>query len=293
MRQRGDKSRCRWIVWVVLLLGIFQSTQACTVVDDEKQTLHLVHPAQRIISLAPDLTELLFAAGAGTHIVGVMRGSDYPAPQVKQIPIVASYNQIDVEHIVLLHPDLIVAWAESRLPEQLKKLGIPIYLSHQHKLTDIPRTLQRLGCLAGTSQVANKAAMDFMQQYHRLQKKYAGQKSVSVFYEVWPQPLMTITGASWINDVITLCGGRNIFANLRGVSPEINMEAVIHENPDVIIINESGSDWQKQWREWPELLAVKQKQLYFIDPNLIERAVQRILNGAEKMCNIIAAVRSQ
>lgn len=280
----------RWIL--LLLFFVVQIAPACVVMDDEKQTITLTHPAQRIISLAPDLTELLFAAGAGQSIVGVMRGSDYP-PLAKKIPIVASFDQIDVEHIAMLHPDLIVVWAESHIPEQLKKLGVPIYFSHQHRLQDIPRTLQRFGCLAGTQPIAATAVEKFLQHYQQLQKTYARQKTVNVFYQVWPQPLITITEKSWINEVISLCGGKNIFAELRGVAPEINIEAVIKANPDVIISNESRDAWKAKWREWPELTAVKQNDLFSLDPDLIERAGPRVLNGAEKMCKMIAVVRTR
>lgn len=254
---------------------------ACEVIDDTGQIIRLQHPAQRIISLAPDLTEILFAAGAGNNIIGVVKDSDYP-DATKKIPIIATYNSIDLEKIAIMHPDLIVAWTETSYLSPLKKLGIPIYLSHPRHLTDIADSMQRLGCLAGTEKQAGIAANQYLQRYHLLQKKYRSSKTVTVFYQVWPQPLMTITKNSWINEVISFCGGKNIFADLNGVAPEINIESVIVNNPDVII--GTRQDSLKQWQAWPQLTAVKTKRLLMINSDLIERASPRILNGIEEMC---------
>lgn len=278
------------VIFFLWLNCIAVSANACEVLDDAGHTIKLLHPAKRIISLAPDLTELLFAAGAKDNIVGVVKGSDYPEG-AKKIPVIANFNHVDVERVMALHPDLIVVWAESRMPDQLKSISVPLYVSHQRYITDIPRTIQRLGCLAGTEKKASVAARYFMQQYQWLQQKYSRQKTISVFYQVWPQPLVTVTRASWINEIITLCGGKNIFANLSGVTPEVSVEAVLNANPDVIIGSETRLDWRKQWRKWPSLSAVKNNRLFVIDPDLIERAGPRILNGANKMCRMIDTVR--
>jgi iron complex transport system substrate-binding protein len=275
-------------VFVIFIVLSIQQVLACEVIDDTGHLVKLAHPAQRIISLAPDLTEIVFAAGAGDKIIGVVKGSDYPF-DTKKIPIVATYNNIELEKILILHPDLIIAWSETSYLSQLKKLGIPVYLSHQRKLTDIANTLEKIGCLAATEEYADAAAKKYLERYHALQKKYAHQLTVTVFYQIWPKPLMTITKNSWINEVISLCGGKNIFADLRGVAPEVNIEAVIAANPDVIIGTRSADDPLardplKQWQQWPQLAAVQNKHLVTINPNLIERASPRILEGVEEMC---------
>ncbi|MEO8400410.1 MAG: cobalamin-binding protein [Gammaproteobacteria bacterium] len=277
-------------VIAIFFLWLNSTANACEVVDDASHTIKLLSPAKRIISLAPDLTELLFAAGAKENIVGVVKGSDYPS-NAKKIPVVANFNHVDVERVLALHPDLIVVWAESRMPDQLKNLSVPIYVSHLRHITDVPRTLQRLGCLAGTEKKASVAARHFIQDYQQLQRKYSRQKTISVFYQIWPEPLVTVTQASWINEIIMLCGGKNIFANLSGVTPEVSMEAVLRANPDVIIGSETKMDWRKQWRKWPLLSAVKNNRLFVIDPDWVERAGPRILNGAEEMCRMIETVR--
>jgi iron complex transport system substrate-binding protein len=273
---------------LILILPIW--VYACEVTDDCGHQIKLAAPAHHIISLAPDLTEMLFAAGAGNSIVGVIDRSDYP-PRAKKIPRVASYNTVDVEKVAALQPDLIVVWAEGNLAEPLKKLGVPIYYSYPQKLTDLPRTLKNLGCLAGTENIANTAADNFIKHYSKLKKKYERKRKVLVFYQVWPQPLITISKNSWINDVINLCGGKNIFANLKGAAPEINLEAVLVANPEIIIGTEGKQDWKSTWGKWPGLSAVKNKKLIAIDPDLIERASLRLLEGAEKMCSAIDQAR--
>jgi len=217
--------------------------------------------------------------------VGVMQGSDYPSA-AKKIPIIASFNHIDSEAILALHPDLIVAWSENGFVSQLSRLGIPVYLSHQRKITDIPRTMEKLACLSGTSQPAQNAIKHFQYQYERLQKKYAHKKNITVFYQVWPTPLMTITKNSWISDVIALCGGTNIFADLIGAAPVVNIEAVIASDPAVIL--GTGAEL---WRKWPKMTAVKHHHLFSINPDLIERASSRLLAGAKQLCELMEAAR--
>lgn len=274
-----------------LLLWCIQ-VGACEVLDAENHWVKLKTPAQRVISLAPDLTELLFAAGAGDKVVGVMRGSDYP-PAAQKIMIVANYHEIDLERILALHPDLIVVWSVGSIPHHLQQLNIPIYFTHPRHLLDIPKTLRDLGCLMGTSRHANKVAQQFEGDYQYLKNQYTDKAKISLFYQVWPQPLMTITEASWINEVISLCGGKNIFAHLAGIAPSVSREAVLREDPAIFFASNAQDDWQRAWRAWPQLQAVKKNHLFSFSPDLIERAGPRILLGAKEMCESIAKVRNE
>jgi iron complex transport system substrate-binding protein len=282
-----------WVRYLVAIVGIgfFSNVSAspCDVVDDAQHALHLQQPAKRIISLAPDLTELLFAAGAGSALIGVMQGSDYPAA-ARRIPVVASYNRVNSEAILALHPDLVVAWAggsSGAALQQLQALGVPIFLSHQRAVNDIPRTLRKLGCLAGTPRIADQAAATLTQQYDELARRYAHAKPVSVFYEMWPHPLMTANKDSWINQIIQLCGGKPIFSGLRGAAPVVNLEAVLAANPAVIISTAGTADWQAIWHHWPALAAVRQQAIYAIPPDWLERAGPRLMLGAKAVCEAI------
>lgn len=281
-------------VWKRLILSLFfiNSVYACEIVDDLGNKIKLTHPAQRIISLAPDLTELLFAIGAGQHIIGVVQGSDYPLA-AKNIPIVATYNSIEIEKILTLHPDLIVTWAETSYITQLKKLGLPVYLSRQKKLTDIANSMEKLGCLTGTEKIADPSAKQYLKRYQALRTHYANQKKVTVFYQVWSKPFITITKNSWINEVISLCGGINVFANLHGVAPSVDMEAVIVANPDIMIATDSLTNSLYPWHAWPELKAVRFQTMYSIHADLIERAGPRILEGVKEVCRVVSIARNK
>jgi iron complex transport system substrate-binding protein len=279
-----------FIISILLLLLFINPVFACDIIDDAGNRIQLTHPAKRVVSLSPDLTEIVFSIGAGSHIVGVVSGSDYP-PLAKKIPIVASYNSIEIEKIAILHPDLILAWTETKYIAQLKKLGIPVYLSHPNRLTDVAMTMQKLGCLLGAAKTANALAEQYLQHYHTLQMRNAHQKKLTVFYELWPKPLITITKNSWINEIISICGGENIFANLHGAAPEIDIEAVITANPDIII--GTTKDGLQQWQAWTELKAIHNQNTYCIHPDLIERAGPRLLDGVEEVCRFVSIARKR
>ncbi|MDR3477940.1 MAG: cobalamin-binding protein [Gammaproteobacteria bacterium] len=268
-------------------VSAFSPTIACEVQDDAGRIIQLSRPATRIISLAPDLTELLFAVGAGHQIVGVVRGSDFP-DEARALPVVATYNSLNEEAILALHPDLIVVWLGNSAVqrERLSRGTVPVFFSHQRDLSDVPKTMRKLGCLAGTQKDANLAAAHFSKQLAKLRQQYHDQRKLSVFYQVSSRPLMTINHESWINQVITLCGGQNIFADVKAVAPVINREALILADPDVIM----GAD-VSEWRAWPILRSVQNKHLFAVSPDLLERAGPRLLQGVAKVCRDLATTR--
>ena len=258
---------------------------ACTVIDDAGHSIHLAKPAARIISLAPDITETLFAIGAGHQVVAVIGGSDYPSA-ARSLPSVGSYSGVDLEKIVALHPDLIVTWsyAFARQLAALKTFGIAVYTTKPQQLEDIPRTMKNLGCLAGAEKSANQAAEQFAARLARLRRNYQAKKEITVFYQIGSYSLMTINKDSWINQAITLCGGRNLFAGSKTIAPEVSWEAVISANPQVIINSAADETWQARWQKWPEITAVKNHLLFSIHPDLIERAGPRVLDGVQQIC---------
>jgi iron complex transport system substrate-binding protein len=279
----------------IVVCSLFFTTTvfAAEVIDDANHRITLSHPAKRIISLAPDLTELLFAAGAGASVVGVVDGSDFPAA-AKKIPIIARYNSLNSEAILTLQPDLIVAWAggssQSRL-DQLVKMGVPVFFSQQRRVSDIPRTLHKFGLLAGTEKIADVAAEKFSARYELLQQRYAHKKTLTVFYEIWQHPLITISKASWISQMISSCGGKNIFSDTKGVAPEVSLEAVIVANPDVIVSTAANKEWENFWSHWTSLKAIKNNRLFTINSDLLDRAGPRLLDGMEMLCRDLESSR--
>ncbi|MEQ6341249.1 MAG: cobalamin-binding protein [Gammaproteobacteria bacterium] len=285
---------------IVCLLCIFSSVSAAaiTVKDDTGSTVSLASPARRIVSLAPHATENLFAAGAGAYVVGAVSYSDYP-PEAGRIRRVGDSNNLDLEAIVALRPDLIVAWdsgnAKSQI-EKLRQLGLKIYVSEPRRFEDAAANIESLGRLAGTEALARQAAAAFRAEYARLRNQYAERRPVSVFFQIWNRPLMTVNGTQLIGNAIRLCGGANIFADLPVLAPEVNIEAVLAADPQAIIVSSAGekrAPWLDEWRRWPQLQAVKKRgRLLAIRPDLITRPTPRILEGVRLMCGHLDQVRS-
>lgn len=262
--------------------------------DDSGQLIRCSNPAKRIISLAPDITETLFAIGAGDRIVGVVSGSDFPA-EAKKIPRVGSYSGIDLEIIVTLHPDLIVTWSNtfSRQLRLLKKLGIRIYTTKPHCLEDVARTMKNLGCLTGMEKSAQHVADNYLKELASLYERNHHQSTLRVFYQIGSYSLITINQESWINQAINICGGANVFATTRSIAPAIGLEAVLAADPEVIISDAINQDWKKRWQAWPQLSASKNDMLFAIPPDLIDRAGPRLLEGTKQLCHYLQIARKR
>jgi len=261
---------------------------AVSVTDDTGQVLRFAQPPQRVIALSPHITELLYAAGAGDRIVAAVEFSNYP-PQAKQLPRVGRYDRFDLERIVALKPDLVIAWQTGNPAAQVQRirdLGIPVYFNEPRQLADVADTLKKFGRLLGTEATAHQAATSFMKKIAVLQKKYQHAEPVRVFYQVWNQPLYTVNGQHLISHVIKLCGGVNVFDKLSLLAPQVDIEAVIQQQPDVIVIGAGPGreNWKQAWQLWPVLNAVKQGQVCTVNADLIVRHTPRILAGAQQVC---------
>lgn len=264
--------------------------------DDTGRRVTLAEPAERIISLAPNITETLFAAGAGGRIVATVNYSDYPEP-ARDIPRIGGYNQINLEAVLAYEPDLVVGWRSGnpeRQIERLRELDIPVYMSEARRPRDVARTLRSLGRLAGTEEVADAAARIFVERFEALRGVHAEREPVGVFYQVWDDPLMTINGEHMISAIIRGCGGRNVFRDLSSLAPRIDQEAVLDRDPELILasgMDDERPEWLDDWRQWPELRAVARDNLYFIPPQILQRQTTRILDGMERLCQQIEEAR--
>ncbi len=293
--QRRMALRCCLLV-ATLALG--SAAAEIRVTDDAGRSVSLKQPAQRIISLAPHLTELLFAAGAGGRVVGTVEFSDYP-PAAQSIARVGDSAQLDLERIVALKPDLVLVWQDGNAQRQLEtllQLGIPAYYNEPRRLPDIARAIEQLGMLAGTEAAALPAARAFVARAAELRRRYASRAPVTVFFQIWDQPPMTVNGDHLISDVIRLCGGRNVFTGLKLLTPEISTEAVLEADPEAIVgvTAEPGQAGNLNgWKRWPRLKAVARGDLFVIDSDIISRNTPRILDGAEQLCEHLAAARAR
>jgi iron complex transport system substrate-binding protein len=295
----GELMKCATYAWGVLWWLLFvpaPASASVSVIDDTGRTIELAHPARRIVSLAPHVTEMIFAAGAGERLVGTVRFSDFP-PAAKRVPRVGGYAGFDLEAILALRPDLVIGWPSGNPGAQLDKLkevGVPVYLSDPRHVDDVAATIERLGVLAGTSAAALREAAALRAGFARLRARHREKKVVRVFYEVWDDPLYTVNGEHIISDVIRLCGGRNVFADLPSLAPHVDVEAVLNADPDVIVASGMAGErpeWLDRWRKWPQLSAVQHHRLYVIHPDIIQRASPRLLDGAREMCRALDSAR--
>jgi iron complex transport system substrate-binding protein len=267
-----------------------------TVIDDAGRTLVLKKPAGRVISLSPHITELLYAAGAKNQLVAAVSFSDYP-PQAKKLPLIGSYDKFDMEAILAQAPDLIVAWQSGNPKaqvEQLIQLGFKVYISEPREFEDVAKDIKQLGIMLGTQSQSDVVAENYLRELQHLRKQYSQRQPVRVFYQVWNHPLFTVNGEQLISKVITLCGGINVFSDLKVLSPQITIESVIAKNPDVIFYgsHETREDWADDWRKWPNIKAVANNHLFGIHADLIVRHTPRILQGAKQMCEHLESVRA-
>jgi len=287
----------RFCLFCCCALACLPARGEIVVTDASGASIRLALPAKRIVSLAPHITELLFAAGAGGRVVGTAEYSDYP-PAARALPKVGG-NALDLEAIVALKPDLVMGWASGNAAAsvaRLRSLGLTVHLSEPHRIEDIAGELERIGRLADTEVAANAAVKAFRERYATLTARYSRRPPVVVFYQIWKQPLMTVNGKQIISDAIRLCGGRNVFAQLPILAPTVTVEAVIAANPEVIVasgMGEARPEWLDDWRRWTTLDAVVRDNLYFVPPDLLQRHTPRILDGAEKLCMHLEAARGK
>ncbi|MDO6387150.1 cobalamin-binding protein [Uliginosibacterium sp. 31-12] len=268
-----------------------------TVKDDAGKALTLQAPAQRVISLAPSLTEMLYEAGGGDKLVGAVEYSDFP-PQALKVPRIGSNQKLDLERIATLKPDLVLVWFHGnaqREVERLTALNIPMAYFEPHGIADIPGVLERIGQLMGSERVASAAATKFRARHATLQKENAGRAPVRVFYQIAQKPLLTINDQQIISDVIRLCGGVNVFGKEPMLVPHLSTESVVATNPDVILTARMGGhgDGPQRamdeasltgWLKFGSLTAVKNRQLWLIPGDTISRHGPRILDGAQSVC---------
>ncbi len=266
-----------------------------SVADDEGRVLALPRAARRVVALAPHLTELVFAAGGGQSLVGVIRYSDHPAAALA-LPVVGDAFALNLERIAQLRPDLVLVWHSGlgeRQREQLRALKLPVYESEIRRVDDIGTTLRRLGTLLGTSATANAAATELTQRWNTLQARYSGRPPVRVFYQLWHQPLMTISGEHLIAQAITACGGVNVFAGLAGLTPTVSWEAAAQADPQIIAsarLDGEGAP-QGQWRRLQQVDAVKHQRYALLPPELLGRMGPRFVDGAQLLCEALDKAR--
>lgn len=265
--------------------------------DDAGREVRLAVPARRIVSLAPHLAELAHAAGAGPALVGVSAHSDYPAA-VRNLPRVGSGQGLDIERILALRPELVLAWHSGNPPlalQRLEALGLVVYRSEPADLAAIATGLEQIGRLAGTEVEARLAAEDFRAGLAALQERYAKRRPVRLFYQLWHQPLMTVGGRHWLNDALRLCGAVNVFDDQPEQVLTLDLEAVLARDPELLVVAGAGEEpgaGLDLWQAWPSLGAVARGQVHWLPADRLHRPTPRILEGLEILCRQVDTARA-
>lgn len=254
-------------------------------------------PAQRIVSLAPHLTEMAYAVGAGDRLVGAVEFSDYPAA-ARELPRVGDAFRVDYEVLASLAPDLVLAWRTGNPPallERLRSLGYRVEEFEAVTLDSLAEQLLRLGEYAGTGEAAARAAAALRSGLQALRDRYRAAASLRVFYQVAREPLFTVSNRHVIGQMIQLCGGVNVFGDLAELTPVVGIEAVLDAAPEVILIGAAaaGQSGRGDWSQWSALPAARTGDIYPIDADLVSRPGPRVVLGAKQVCDVLAAARGR
>jgi iron complex transport system substrate-binding protein len=282
---------------------------AVTLIDDSARTHEFSAAPQRVATLAPSLTELVYAAGAGSRLVATVKGSDHPSA-ARTLPIVGDYQRVDIERLLQLKPDVVLVWTSGNSQRELAQIvsaGVPVVHIEPRRLGDVARAIERLGDLFGTADVAQRNALALRGTLDTLERQYAGQAPVSVFYQVWSRPLLTLNDQHLIADVLRLCGGRNVFGALPTLVPEVSTESVVAAKPQVILTARSSAlGGQAAARREPNAVAfaawrplrasvpaAARGWMYTLPGDEISRQGPRIDQGARAVCSALDEVRRE
>src|ERR1700730_11132462 len=282
------------------LAAVGSVSAAHTVPDDLGRQVTVRDPPLRIVSLTPGATEMLFAAGAGEEVIATVEYSEEPAA-ARRIARIGDVAAVDMERLVALRADVVVAWPAGGNPaqrEKIARLNIPVYEQQVVRLADLPVSLRRLGALAGTGAAAERAAHDIEARLAAPPRTSAagaagGGKRPTGLLQVWNRPIYTVGGQHLMSDALAICGARNLFADLPEAGPVVDTEAVIARNPDIIITAAppgEGAAWLADWRRFATLAAVRSGRLVVFEDQALSRLGPSVIDATEGLCRTIARV---
>jgi iron complex transport system substrate-binding protein len=281
-------------VAIAFAVSTSAGAHALQVRDDRGVMVTLERPAERIATLAPHLAEIAFAAGAGAKPVGVSTFSRHP-PEAERLPVIASYGRVDLERLIALRPQLVLAWRSGNSPlqiERLERLGFPVFATETRSLADIPRVVRLVGALAGSADSAEARARGLESEIEELRGRHAGERGIAVFLEIWHTPMLTVNGEHLASDALRLCAARNVFAGARPLTPLVSREQLLAARPEAIITAGFGADAPGAWRGFEPLEAVRRGRVYSIDPDLLYGQGPRFLQGVRALCDRIELLRN-
>jgi iron complex transport system substrate-binding protein len=278
----------------VLCAVLSLAANAVTLHDDLGRKVVVAEPARRIVTLAPFLTELAFAAGAGDRVVGVSAYSDYP-PAARALPVVSSAVGVSLEQLAALKPGFVIAWRDSFRMEdvaRIEQFGAAVFIVHGRRLEDVPKVLRVFGAATGVD--VSVPSSRFEAEIAALRARYSRRAPVDVFLEIWNKPLTTIAGDHFMNDALAICGARNIFKEHPGVAPQVSWEELYVRDPPIIVGTGSAAnaaEFRANWSHHATLSAVKANRLAWIEADTLQRPTTRTSQGVAQLCAALDRLR--
>ncbi|NWA68363.1 cobalamin-binding protein [Pseudomonas reactans] len=240
--------------------------------------------AERVVSLAPSLSEIVAELGAADVLVGVLDGGERPAA-LAHVVSVGHYGQLDMERLLSLKPDLILLWPGSVGPAQraqLQRLNIPVYVAEPHSLEQLTTQVQAIAEQLGRAEAGRQLAAQLRQRLVELRQRYQRAEPLRVFYQVWSQPLYTVGGGQIISDALNVCGARNVFDDIKLPAPQVSIESVLQRDPEMILV---GDQAQKDaWKVWPAMA----ERVRVVPDKGLERPSGQMLEAVARLCEVIA-----
>jgi iron complex transport system substrate-binding protein len=281
----------------LLMTGVAMSATR-SVPDDTGATVQLSTDSCRIVSLAPGTTAMLYAAGAGHCLVGTIAHSKEPA-EAAAVPVVGDAETLDFERLLTLRPTVVVVAVDvvQRVRiDRIRAMDIPVYQVHVTSLAQMPDSLQRLGELTGTAEVAGARAAELRSRLEQIAAQYRGRAPLRVLYQIWDKPIYTIGGRHVISDALRLCGASNVFAELGTAAPAVTREAALLRDPQLILVSappESASEWLAEWRRFPRMTAVRNGQLIPYTDERLDRMGPSVVEATASLCAVIDGARGK
>ena len=279
----------------ILAFGACASAQL-SVRDDLGRAVSLKKVATRIVTLAPFLTEMVYAAGAGDRVVGVSKLSEYP-PQVAKLPQLATGADFNLEHLAMLKPDLVMVWRDGMRRDEVERIsayGATVFVAQARTLEDVPRLLKAIGLMTG--QDVAGVVRDYEERLEGLRRANANKPKIGAFLELWNRPLTTISGTHFMSEALEICRAENVFKDLTGSAPQVSWDELYERNPYVIVGAGSAANSQEfraNWTVRQALDAVKADRLVFVDADSFQRPTPRTPDGVAELCTGLDKVRPQ
>ena len=270
---------------------------SCTSENSKKEESIIENNANRVITLSPHLAEMLFNLGALNTLVGVSAYTDFPE-ELKNLPNIGDAFVLDIEKITILEPDIILAW-ESGTPrnivDELVNLGFKVKIIKSKNLEDIASSILLLGNVVGKKNEAKKIANEFKTGIKYLKDTYQKKKKLRVFFQIDEKPIFTIGGSHFISEVIDICGGINIFSDVKQTAPSISEESVVSRDPEVILSRDVASNKMKLkiWEKFDNMSAVKLDNLFYLNARESERPTSGLVNAGKEICSKLEQARSK